>query len=114
MILMFTRWDGENTRSQLQELAKHEGVNGFKLFLGFKHTLMLTTSEFLEALEAVKDVGGVACVHAENGDVVAENEKRLLARGMVGPEGYLMARPEEVEEEAITRAIALARQVRQQ
>ncbi len=71
----------------------------------------LTTSDLAEAMEAIKELGGVAAVHAENGDVIKENEKRLLARGMVGPEAHLLSRPEETEEEAVTRTLAMARQV---
>ena len=92
-------------------MTKEEGVNAFKLHMAFKGTMMLTNAELLDAMEACRDAGAVAFVHAENGVVIAENEKRLLARGMNGPESHLMARPEEVEEEAVTRACAFARQV---
>lgn len=80
----------------MAELAKKEGVNSFKVFMGYKETLMLPTVDILEAFEAIKEVGGVAAVHAENGDAIKQNEKRLLGRGMTGPEAHLMARPEEV------------------
>ncbi len=46
----------------------------------YKDSLQLSTSELADALSTLKSLGGVAAIHAENGDVIRENEKRLLAR----------------------------------
>jgi dihydropyrimidinase len=47
-------------------------------------------------------------VHAENGDVVAALQAKLLAEGVTGPEGHAWSRPPQVEGEAANRAIMLA------
>ena len=39
----------------------------------------------LDAFAACRELGAVAGVHAELGAVIAENEKRLAARGVTGP-----------------------------
>ena len=53
-------------------------------------------NEMLETFKTCKEIGAIGQVHAENGDVIEENQKRLLAAGVTGPEGHPMSRPEEV------------------
>jgi dihydropyrimidinase len=36
-------------------------------------------------------------VYAENGEIIKENERKMAAAGMVGPEGHALAHPEEAE-----------------
>jgi D-hydantoinase len=96
-------------REDMAQLVKQEGINAFKVSMADKEK-MLKPNDMLDAFTACRELGAVVGVHAENGAVIAENEKRLLARGVTGPEGHLMARPEEIEESAVLTAISMARQ----
>jgi hypothetical protein len=40
-----------------------------------------------------------------------QNTKKLLARGVTGPEGHALSCPEDVESEAVNRACVIANQV---
>merc|ERR550519_2970364 len=100
----------EKSKGEMEELTKQEGVNSYKMYMAYKDSLMLNDNDLLKAFHHVKDIGGVAKVHAENGAIIAENQKRLLAQGVTGPEGFPAAQPEEIEEEAVLRAISLANQ----
>lgn len=102
------RWN-ESIKDDITQLVKEEGINNFKVYMAFKNELMLTNEELLDLFDHCKSLGAVVHVHAENGTIIAENEKRLRAKGVRGPEAILMARPEEIEEEAVKRVCTLAR-----
>ncbi|CAN8004415.1 unnamed protein product, partial [Ixodes hexagonus] len=98
------------TKEELETLVKEKGVNAFRAYLSMD-PLMLSDVDFVHLLEVSKHLGALTTVHAENGLVVAENQKRILALGITGPEGVLYSQPEEAEAEATLRAIVLANQV---
>ncbi|XP_044590384.1 dihydropyrimidinase isoform X1 [Cotesia glomerata] len=105
-----TSWNAR-TKEEMSILAREHGVNSFKMFMAYKDLFMLRDPELIEAFTACKELGAVAMVHAENGDIIAANTKKLLNAGVTGPEGHEMSRPEEVEAEATHRACVIASQV---
>ncbi|KAB7500738.1 Dihydropyrimidinase [Armadillidium nasatum] len=104
-------WWNNKVPQEMAQLTREHGVNSFKMFLAYKDLWQLNDEELLEAFKACKEIGALAQVHAENGDIIKENSKKLLALGITGPEGHEMSRPEEVEAEATMRACVLANQV---
>ncbi|MCL5777798.1 dihydropyrimidinase [Limibaculum sp. FT325] len=84
------------------------GVNSFKHFMAYKGALMVEDDEMFASFQRCKELGALPMVHAENGDIVAELQKKYLAQGITGPEGHAYSRPPEVEGEAANRAIMIA------
>jgi dihydropyrimidinase len=54
------------------EASVKAGITSFKHFMAYKGALMVNDDELFASFSRVGDLGGLAMVHAENGDVVAE------------------------------------------
>lgn len=104
---MAVTWWGEKVWEDMA-LSVKAGITSFKHFMAYKGALMVNDDELFSSFRRVGDLGGLAMVHAENGDVVAELTAKLLAEGNTGPEGHAYSRPPQVEGEATNRAIMIA------
>ncbi|KAJ8291069.1 hypothetical protein GJAV_G00021020 [Gymnothorax javanicus] len=108
---MAVTWWSDMVKQEMETVAKERGVNSFKMFMAYKGVFMLQDHDLYAAFSHCKDIGALALVHAENGDIISEGSKMLLSMGITGPEGHELCRPEEVEAEATQRAITLANSV---
>ena len=104
---MAVTWWGQQVFDEMEEVARR-GITSFKHFMAYKGALMVNDDELFASFRRVGDLGGIALVHAENGDVVAELSARLLAEDNNGPEAHAYSRPPQVEGEATNRAIMVA------
>ena len=86
--------------------ARAAGCGSFKLYMAYG--LRLTDGELLRALEAIRDAGALAVVHAENWDVITTLIGRNLAAGRTTPHWHPRSRPAPLEAEAAGRVIDIA------
>jgi dihydropyrimidinase len=89
-------------------VAVARGINSFKHFMAYKGALMVDDDEMFASFTRCRELGALPMVHAENGDIVAELQKKYFEQGITGPEGHAFSRPPEVEGEAANRAIMIA------
>ncbi|MEY3596071.1 MAG: dihydropyrimidinase [Pseudomonadota bacterium] len=104
--MCITYWS-DQVREDMAEVVKH-GVTTFKHFMAYKGALMVNDDEMFSSFRRCAELGAMPLVHAENGDVVAALQAKLMADGITGPEGHAFSRPPEVEGEAANRAIMIA------
>jgi dihydropyrimidinase len=84
------------------------GVPSFKLFMAYKGSFMVDDEALFRALLRAREIGGLICVHAENGDVLSYLIARHVAEGKKAPIWHALSHPPEAEAEATHRAVTLA------
>jgi dihydropyrimidinase len=100
------------TRNVLAEVPRliDAGVTSFKLFLAYRRDGRMVDDGALYAVSRhAAQAGGLVLVHAENGPLVEYLTDKLVEEGNEAPIFHARSRPNQVEEEAVRRAIAISR-----
>ena len=106
--MAITDWNEEIAR-EMKNLTTSAGVSSFKLYMAYKHVLQVDDGALLSAFQAAAKVGALICLHCENGDVIDSLVKQSLAAGRRDPSNHPLTRPSAIEEEAVRRAIIIAK-----
>ncbi len=102
-----TWWD-ESVSKDMGTLVREYGVNSFKHFMAYKGAIMADDEILVNSFSRALELGAIPTVHAENGELVFQLQRKLREMGITGPEGHPQSRPPEVEGEAANRAIRIA------
>jgi dihydropyrimidinase len=86
-----------------------EGVTSFKLFMAYPGVFYSTDGEILRAMQEARTSGATVMMHAENGIAIDVLVSQALSRGETAPPFHGLTRPDRLEAEATSRAIALAK-----
>ena len=91
--------------------AVRQGVMSFKLFMTYKKRgKRMVSDEFIaKTMERLAPLGGLCQLHCENGDILCYLEDKAIAEGRTAPTDFPPTCPDWTEEEAINRAILIAR-----
>ncbi|HEY8191542.1 MAG TPA: dihydropyrimidinase [Alphaproteobacteria bacterium] len=104
-------WWNESVHRDMGTLVEKHGVNSFKHFMAYKGALMADDGVLIKSFRRARELGAIPTVHAENGDMVIDLQKKLIEQGITGPAGHVLSRPPHVEGEAAQRAIRVAQHV---
>src|SRR5262245_26079226 len=78
---MAITWWGEQVWQEMETIVRNKGINTFKHFMAYKGALMVHDDEMYASFKRCAELGALPLVHAENGDVVAELQAKLMAEG---------------------------------
>ena len=94
--------------TEMETITNDYGVTSYKFFMAYNGVLRMYDDELLNVFKRCKEIGALAQVHAENGDMVDAGQQAMVDAGILGPEAHGMSRPAATEAEATHRAIAIA------
>ncbi len=104
--MSITDWN-DQVREELPVMTA-QGVTSYKLYMAYDN-LKVSDGEIFEILKAVKQEGGIAGVHCENGALIKKLAAELNAKGETGPSAHPKSRPAQVEAEAVYRLLTIAK-----
>jgi dihydropyrimidinase len=85
------------------------GVTSFKMFMAYPGVFYATDGEILLAMQEASRIGATIMMHAENGIAIDQLVAQAVAAGRTDPVQHGLTRPPELEGEATSRAITLAK-----
>src|SRR5262245_9666571 len=101
--------DVNDTSLKEMETCIDAGVNSFKMFMAYPGVFYATDGEILLAMQRATETGAMIMMHAENGIAIDQLVAKAIASGRTDPVHHGVTRPPELEGEATSRAIQLAR-----
>lgn len=100
-------WDSR-IKAELPQMTA-QGVTSYKVYLAYAN-IRVSDRVAYEAIQAVGAEGGVVGCHCENGDLIDEAIAQLKAQGKLSPASHPLSHTALMEDEAVTRWLALAEQ----
>ncbi|MDI5976603.1 dihydropyrimidinase [Amycolatopsis magusensis] len=101
--------DVNDTTLKEMESCIGAGVTSFKMFMAYPGVFYSTDGEILLAMQKARETGSTIMMHAENGIAIDQLAAQAFAAGKTEPVQHGLTRPPELEGEATSRAIQLAK-----
>lgn len=92
---------------EMESIIEDDGITSFKIYLTYN--FKLDDDSVLRAMDRLRDLGAVTCIHCENDGILRYYKRKYLKEGLVSPIYHALSRPEEAESEAIERMATLSK-----
>ena len=100
-------WD-PRIKAELADMTA-QGVTSYKVYLAYPN-LRVSDAVAYQVIRAVAEQGGIVGCHCENGDLIEAATAALKAAGKLTPASHPLSHAAVMEDEAVTRWLALAEQ----
>ncbi len=97
----------DGTVAEMKQVVS-EGITSFKLFMAYPGVLHVDDGQIFRAMQRSAELGGLICMHAENGIPIDILVQQAIAKGHTSPVHHALTRPQVAEAEGTFRAICLA------
>lgn len=99
-------WD-DSTASDLRAMADL-GVRTVKMFTTYRDVVMVSDDTLLAVIRELREVGGIAYVHAESNHLIEDVHAKRTGEGEMGPASHPATRPTYTEVAAVKSVISTA------
>lgn len=84
-----------------------QGISTFKMYMTYP-AMMIGEGQMFQALQRLRELGGLSGVHCENSGVIDELVRQARAAGRTGPSSHPRTRPASLEAEAVSHLLRMA------
>lgn len=102
----------DTIKEEISDCIKNEGFKSFKVYMAYKNSIGLDDDILLKVMKAVGKAGGMLTVHCELGDDIEELRNEFANENKLTPNYHPLSRPANMEEEAVKKAIELAKEAK--
>lgn len=97
-----------NTEQEIIHCIQNEGIKSFKVYMAYQSNIGLSDEDIFKVMKVVGKYGGIVTVHCEIDDTIEKLRAKFKSEGKTVPKYHPLSRPNDVEAEAVKKAIELA------
>jgi len=105
--MSITSWD-EHTAEEMKQCVEQYGIRSFKTYLAYKGSIGIEYDELEKVMQTAYKLNALVTVHAEEGDIILENQHKFIQNGQTSPYYHALSRPADVEAKAVEKVITLS------